>query len=246
MKWGYIELLNPYVNWENEDTKNYFQILITLKKSGYEKNYENILALDRLDFVADYYLIWIERDEAIGREYVACMRSISFETTQYYNLDDPCMGLLNVMKEHSDVSAHRKRLEQYYWEFRESPASIRFCGGWTTHADFRKFDPVIKQAALASIPLSQESNNAHLTLGNGMLHLKTDQAFISMGYEKWSDNGVELPPVKSPGFNNHQTVFIAARTTNEEYSKKLEFFKEQWSCREVIGHKQQLVTKKAA
>lgn len=247
MKWGFIELRNPYEALATESLQQILVEYLNLKKIGYQTNYEQILALDIYDYIADHYLIWFEENNK--RRIVACMRSIDQATLDYYGVINPCQSLLNRMAQVQSISAHQEYLNGRLNQFKDQANKILYYNGWTIHPDYRwsRDTKLLKRASIATIGLSQRTNNFLCAMGSGMPHLKTDRVLYSLGLKPWSYNGTVLNELVSPGFNSKTTVFIDYDGSfTPEYEDELKFFEEKWNERQIIQSENLAPMKKVA
>lgn len=236
MKWGYIELRKPYESWDDPEVKKIFCEMITLKKAGYDNKYRFSLPVDTFDLISDHYLVWHEVDG--HRIIVSGLRSITAKTLQKYKLESPPLSLLQTISTVTDISLHLSFFEKKLKEFKSTPEKVGFYNGWTVlprYSGQGELSCLFSRAAVATIPLSQESYIIPIMFGSAMPHLGTNKILMSMGYKAWPGITGELPALPSPGYDMQKTVFIYGTADSPDYQEKLTFFRRFWDRREIIG-----------
>tara|TARA_R110002049_G_scaffold209490_6_gene380392 strand:- start:1653 stop:2396 length:744 start_codon:yes stop_codon:yes gene_type:complete len=238
MKWGYTQLVCPYESWDQTLVRKIFNEVVNIKKCGYGHNYKDVLPVETLDFISDHYLVWIENNGK--REYISGMKGISLKKLKQYNLELPCISLLNSIKTVSSIKEHLDSLEIMISQYSDVEDKVNYFNGWTIKPEYRGRDEssqILKLASVACITFVQEELGfKRLGLGSGMPHLKTDKVFEEMGYASWQLHGEELPPLKSPSYNMRETLFMQGTSTPLVYLNKVDFLKKHWEDREMLGH----------
>lgn len=240
IKWGYTELNNAFSNWSQQGVQEELCNLITLKKIGYERNYENVLPMDAIDLVCNHYIVWI--DDGLERKNVASFRSVNMETIERFKLENPSMTLLRSIAISSDISLHLDYLKKLMQQNTTAKASIVFFNGWTIHPDYRQGHSsasFIKRASLAPLFFSLQHLRNPRAIASGMPHLKSDQVLASVGFKSWLDSqGKEIPPIESPAFGGKHTLFMDCCDYKPEFIEEISFLKETWDSRLVLGEEE--------
>lgn len=247
MKYGYTHLSTPILSWEDKETKELFCEVVSLKKIGYECNYDDVLPVDQLDFISDHFLLWVEQDQK--REYVSTIRSTSLFITEKYKAVLPCSSLLNTISCVANTSRHQKALCKMLSNPKLDNNNIKYFSGWTIKPEFRKNRSAIqflKLASVASISFAfNEIIGEKLGLASSMPHLKTDKVCERMGYLPWALNNLPLEALPSPSYGMKETLFMYKTAVPKEYLELISPFKERWHDRQIVGM-QKTQQKKAA
>ncbi|PIP90817.1 MAG: hypothetical protein COW01_12425 [Bdellovibrionales bacterium CG12_big_fil_rev_8_21_14_0_65_38_15] len=247
MKFGYTHLSAPILTWEEKETRDLFCEVVSIKKVGYEYNYDDVLPVDQLDFISDHYLLWIENNQK--REFISTIRSTSLFSTDRYKAVLPCTSLLNTISKVADTTNHFKALSIMLSNPNIDGSNIRYYSGWTIKPEFRKNKSAIQFLKLASVaPISfafHELEGEKLGLASSMPHLKTDKVCETMGYLPWTLGELKLEALPSPSYGMKETLFMYKTKVPNEYLELINPFQERWHKRQTVGvsHEQK---KKAA
>jgi len=237
MKYGYTHLSAPILTWEDKETRDLFCEVVSIKKIGYEYNYDDVLPVDQLDFISDHYLLWIENNQK--KEYISTIRSTSLFITNKYKATLPCNSLLSTISQVADTSKHQEALNKMISNPMIDNHNIKYFSGWTIKPEFRQNKSAIqflKLASVASISFAfHEINGEKLGLASSMPHLKTDKVCERMGYVPWALNELQLEALPSPSYGMKETLFMYKTEVPDEYLELINPFKERWHDRQIVG-----------
>lgn len=237
MKYGYTHLCSPIQSWEDSRTRELFCELVSIKKIGYEYNYDNVLPVDQLDYISDHYMLWIEVNNK--REYISTIRSTSLLVANRYKTALPCTSLLNTISEVADTTKHLRALSNMLLNSNIIGDNIKYFSGWTIKPEYRKNKSAIQFLKLASVsPISfafNELSGDKLGLASSMPHLKTDKVCERMGYQPWTLDGFTLNALPSPSYGMKDTLFMFKTSVPNEYLDLIQPYQEHWLEREIVG-----------
>lgn len=235
----------PYMNMDNQETRELFTKMMYLKYKGYGNRHNmGTLPLDATDYIADHPLVCV-RDEKHGLIPVTGSKVVNYDSCQFFKMD---FALESTFKKGNN----RIHLEEMYATIKmaqESHKKIAYHGGYTIDPELVKAEKertLARELFIAATTLYFQENQITELLGFGVPKYKTELFFYQWGYQRCKSNGIELesfPVYFLPGCQGILMHLKEFSPTVMELSAKYKFL---WSKKKEIGIALETIVKAAA
>ena len=178
---------------EHPGFRDLFYKMIQMKLRGYEAEYPaGVLPIDTTDFIATHVLVCEEKKgNLIPLTGTKVTRLVD---TLHHQISFPGLSLVHAAESKVHIEAMKRLIDRCI----KNRTDLSYAGSWTTLPEARKNPSLNEQI----IPLFQSAFiNYHLDenipeiITAGVLRFKVDRFCQKVGYEKMTDQDIELPPM---------------------------------------------------
>ncbi len=226
MKLKHVLLECPYDTWNNKVLQKYFIEAISLKLSGYLKEYRyGVLPFDTSDFVAVHHLIC--RDDRFTLTPLMSLKTITLARCNIHDLTFPLLGALRTIP--SVAESHLKVVQDIVNSFDKKPHALAYGGGLTILPEARQDRALVSElwdhliAAWLNYDIEAGVTES---VGFSAVRFKMTRSFGRLGYQNIDFDGKALPPVSMPTLmNGHEAHVIHRKEISQEGWELAERFK---------------------
>ena len=240
-----VTLECPYDQLQNKLVQRLISQTFALKIEGYQESYPyGVLPTDTYDFIATHHLA-CERSPQ-GLIPIMAYKTVTLERCRVHRLPFPGVTVLRS----SGAHRHADELEKFLASAESNQKSVSYGSSWTlsprVRAD-RESARYFKDLMASMLIQYEQGLSTNFLFTCGVLKVKTNQFFESLGYQRLCDSeNVQLPPFKQASLIGDEAVVLWSNGFKPEAVEQAQRFKSLWKSRLILDSRVPEKTRRAA
>ena len=230
-----VVLKCPYANWHDPATQQLFSKMVSLKLSGYQpKHFFGVMPIDGTDFLADHLLICEENPETGELLPILGVKSLSYGICEPFCTDFTIDAFLRK----GGHKSHLQSLHEILEDCRKGGREIAYYSSWTVAPKAnrdRELMALLKELFAAVTFHHHHQEGIDELLGLGVPKYRTDQFFISWGFERVRNKERELDNIPFRILGGIDGVFIHLKNYSRMVLESAAMHRDAWEERITVG-----------